>query len=61
MPEPKITAKKYMGSDAGSWAVFIDGHPFVTGLNHDEVPTYKRLAREVAEEQERTGSSKGRW
>lgn len=50
--KPKITAKKYLGDDAGSWAVFIDGHPFVTGLTRGEVDTYKRLALQVLKERE---------
>lgn len=44
MKKPKITAKKYQGDDAGSWAVFIDGVPFVTGLTNSEVPHYKKQA-----------------
>lgn len=40
----KITARKYQGDDMFSWAVFIDGVPFVTGLTKSEVPYYKKQA-----------------
>jgi hypothetical protein len=40
----RITARKWQGDDAGSWAVFIDGRMFVCGLNRSEVPYYKREA-----------------
>jgi hypothetical protein len=43
----RITARKYMGNDAGSWAVFIDGRPMVTGLTRDEVPYYKKEAQAI--------------
>jgi len=36
-----------MGNDAGSWAVFIDGRPMVTGLTRDEVPYYKKEAQAI--------------
>lgn len=42
MNKPKITAKKYMGDDSASWAVFVDGRAVVTGLTKSEVPYYKR-------------------
>lgn len=45
MATPKITARKYMGDDAYSWAVFIDGRPAYTGLSRREVPHYRELAR----------------
>lgn len=45
MSKSRITAKKYTGDDAYSWAVFIDGRPLVTGLVKSEVPYYKRLAQ----------------
>ncbi len=48
--KPKITARKYLGDDAASWAVFINGRPYVTGLTRSEVPYYKRLATKAAEE-----------
>ena len=45
MSKPKrVTARKYMGDDLYSWAVFIDGRPFVTGLGRSEVPYYKEQA-----------------
>ena len=39
----KITARKYMGDDKYSWAVFVDGRPVVTGLLRSQVAYYKRL------------------
>lgn len=44
----KITARKWDGDDAYSWAVFIDGKPMVTGLSRREVPYYKKQAAEIA-------------
>jgi hypothetical protein len=46
MTKPKITAKKFGGDDAYSWAVFIDGRPAFTGLTRSEVPYYKKIAAE---------------
>lgn len=40
---PKITARKYMGDDAYSWAVFVDGRPAVTGLSRGQVAYYRKL------------------
>ena len=40
----RVTARKYEGDDKYSWAVFIDGRPFVTGLGQSEVDYYKRSA-----------------
>jgi hypothetical protein len=37
-----ITAKKYMGDDMYSWAVFVKGRPVMTGLSRGEVDYYKR-------------------
>lgn len=45
----KITARKYMGDDAYSWAVFVDGRPAFTGLSRREVTYYKQLAKETWE------------
>jgi len=42
--EKRVTAKKYGGDDQYSWAVFIDGKPWVTGLSRSEVPYYKKKA-----------------
>lgn len=44
----KITARKYMGDDAASWAVFVDGRPVFTGLTRREVSHYKQLAGDLA-------------
>lgn len=38
-----ITARKYMGDDIYSWAVFKNGKPIVTGIGRSEVNYYKRL------------------
>lgn len=40
----RVSARKYEGDDAYSWAVFIDNRPFVTGLGGSEVPHYKKKA-----------------
>jgi hypothetical protein len=40
----RVSARKYMGDDMYSWAVFIDGKPFVTGLGNSQVDYYKRQA-----------------
>lgn len=45
----RITARKYGGDDAYSWAVFIDGQPFVTGLTRREVSYYKGEAAAILE------------
>lgn len=45
----RITARKFMGNDAASWAVFIDNVPFVTGLTKREVPYYKTQAKAAVE------------
>lgn len=38
-----ITARKFMGDDQGSWAVFVHNRPAVTGLTIHSVSYYKRL------------------
>jgi len=43
----RVTARKHMGDDAGSWAVFIDGGVFVNGLTAGECWYYKTLACET--------------
>lgn len=43
----KITARKYMGDDAYSWAVFVNGRVFVSGLSRSEVAHYKKVAAEM--------------
>lgn len=45
----KVTARKYEGDDTHSWAVFIDGVPFVTGLTRREVDYHKKVAQKIAE------------
>lgn len=44
----RITARKYMGDDAYSWAVFLDGSPRMTGLSKAEVEYYKREVARLA-------------
>jgi len=48
----RITARKYMGDDAESWAVFLDGRPVFTGMNKRSVPYYKRLTEDILAKQE---------
>lgn len=49
MAKPKITARKYMGDDAYSWAVFVDGRVTVSGLSRSQVPYYKKqIAEKIA-------------
>lgn len=38
----RVTARKHMGDDLYSWAVFVDGRAVVTGLSKREVPYWKR-------------------
>lgn len=47
----KVTARKWGGDDAGSWAVFLPGQqaPMVSGLTRAEVPYYKRQAQQLLE------------
>ncbi len=33
---PKVTIRKYMGDDAYSWAVFVNGRPVLTGQTRRE-------------------------
>lgn len=49
----KVTARKYGGDDAYSWAVFIEGKPLVTGLSRREVPYYKAQAEEILKNRDR--------
>ena len=46
MAKPKVTAKKFGGDDAYSWAVFIDGRPAFTGLMRSQVPYYRKMAEQ---------------
>lgn len=52
MSAPRITARKYMGDDAYSWAVFADGRPVVTGLSRPEVAYHKRQVAAMYAERE---------
>lgn len=49
----RVTARKYEGDCQGSWAVFIDGQPFVMGLLKSEVAYYKGEAEKRISEQKR--------
>lgn len=42
----RVKAQKYMGDDKYSWAVFVDGKPFVTGISRDQIAYYKQRAYE---------------
>lgn len=44
----RVTARKYQGDDAYSWAVFLDGQPRMTGLSKSEVPYYKKEVARLA-------------
>lgn len=46
MAKPKITAKKWGGDDAYSWAVFVNGRPAVTGLLRSQVAYYRKLVEQ---------------
>lgn len=43
----RITARKYMGDDSESWAVFLDGRPAYTGMNRRSVPYYRGLVLDL--------------
>lgn len=43
----RVTARKYMGDDMHSWAVFVDGQPRWTGLGKSEVDYYKQQTYEL--------------
>jgi hypothetical protein len=40
----RVSARKWQGDDQYSWAVFIDGAPYISGLSRREVPFYKQQA-----------------
>lgn len=46
MGKRRVTTAKFMGDDRASWAVFIDGRTFVTGLTRRELPYWKQRAYE---------------
>lgn len=37
-----ITTRKYMGDDAYSWAVFVNGLPVVTGCSRTEAAYHRK-------------------
>jgi hypothetical protein len=42
----RIRIAKYGGDDIYSWAVFLDGHPVLTGLGHREAFFEQKALRE---------------
>lgn len=50
----RITARKYGGDDAQSWAVFLDGRVAYTGMGRSSVQYYRNLVRETVEQKEKT-------
>lgn len=52
MKKNRITARKHLGDDSASWAVFTDGFPSFTGLTRSEVAYYRKLAQEALDERE---------
>ncbi len=48
----KITARKYMGDDAYSHAVFVDGRPVMTGLSRIEAAYQKKVITGMYAEKE---------
>lgn len=52
MKKNRITARKYLGDDSASWAVFVDGHLFTSGLTKREVAYYKEQAQEMLDKAE---------
>ncbi len=48
----RITSRKYMGDDAYSWAVFLDGRPAYTGLSKGQVRYYTALLKAQIDEAE---------
>lgn len=49
----KITARKWAGDDAASWAIFVDGRPIVSGLTRREVAYHKKKIAERFEQRSR--------
>ena len=49
----KVTAKKFEGDDAYSWAIFRSDktYPVFTGLNREVVPYYKKAVQEIIREE----------
>ncbi len=48
----KITAQKWGGDDAYSWAVLRNGRPVITGLSRTEAAYHKRKISELFAEKE---------
>ncbi len=55
--KPKVTVRKYMGDDAYSWAVFIEGQtrPIVNGLARGEAAYYKKKEQDRIDKQSDKG------
>jgi hypothetical protein len=49
----KVTARKYGGDDAASWAIFRSdaSRPVVTGLYRSEVAYYKKQIQEMVDQE----------
>lgn len=50
MVKKRVTSRKYMGDDAYSWAVFLDGKPAYTGLSQGQRRHYTALLNKQLEE-----------
>jgi hypothetical protein len=44
-----ITARKYMGDDRYSWAVFVHNRPVVTGLGRSEVDYHRQIIARLSD------------
>ena len=45
--KPKITMRKFGGTDRYSWAVLVDGEPLVTGVTRTEAGYHRRHINEM--------------
>lgn len=48
----KVTTRKWMGDDAYSWAVFVNGRPVMTGLSRTEATYQKKAVTGIYAERE---------
>ena len=55
----RITARKYQGDDAYSWAVFLNGRPVYTGLSRGSVKYYKDLVEKMGSKEQEDKTHKG--
>ncbi len=49
----RITTGKYMGDDAYSWAIFVDGQAAVTGLTRSEIAYHKQQITAIYAERDK--------